>query len=98
MRGLPRQYLQLKKLLKFGAKVFVCDPKAMEKCKRNLWKEGKRTVKILIFITFKDADLCVIMSEWNEFKEIYDKFKLRKIKLWLIVKRSLIRLKPKNIV
>jgi len=66
----------IENLLRRGAKVSVYDPEAMENAKGIFGNKVKYCKNIESAL--KDADLCIIMTEWDEFKEIYDKFKLMK--------------------
>lgn len=63
----------IKKLQKKGAKIRVFDPIAMENAKRIL-----KSVEFCkdAYMAAKDADLLIIMTEWNEFRQI----NLRKVK------------------
>ena len=66
----------IEKLLKAGGKVFVYDPQAMENAKGIFGNKVKYCERVEFAL--EDAELCLIMTEWNEFREIYDKFELMK--------------------
>jgi UDPglucose 6-dehydrogenase len=68
----------IRDLLEEGVIVKVYDPIAMENAKRIFAKE-----KTLIFATdpyaaVKDAELCILVTDWNEFKEL-DLKKIKKL-------------------
>lgn len=58
----------VKRLLKEKAKVKVFDPKAMEKAKKELGEDV--TYCVDIYDAASGADCVILMTEWNEFKEI----------------------------
>ena len=65
----------IKRLIKEGAKIKAYDPAAMEKTKKEL----KDTIGYCkdIYETVAGADCIILMTEWNEFKEIdWDRIKL----------------------
>jgi UDPglucose 6-dehydrogenase len=66
----------IRQLLKSGAKIKTYDPVALENA-RNLLKDEKN-IKFNknIFETVENADLLIILTEWNEFKQL----DLKKIK------------------
>jgi UDPglucose 6-dehydrogenase len=58
----------IKRLLGEGAKIKACDPEAMEKAKDEL---GDQVIYCKdIYEAAKGSDCVVLMTEWNEFKEI----------------------------
>ena len=64
----------IKRLIKEGAKIKAYDPAAMEKTKKEL----KDTIGYCkdIYETVAGADCIILMTEWNEFKEIdWDRIK-----------------------
>ncbi|MBL7072445.1 MAG: UDP-glucose/GDP-mannose dehydrogenase family protein [Candidatus Omnitrophica bacterium] len=58
----------IRRLVKEGAKVKVFDPKAMEKAKKELAEDV--TYCVDIYDAADSADCVILMTEWNEFKEI----------------------------
>jgi len=58
----------IRRLVKERAKVKVFDPKAMEKAKKELGKDV--TYCVDIYDAADSADCVILMTEWNEFKEI----------------------------
>jgi len=77
----------IEKLLKTGADVYTYDPKAIENAKGIFGNRIKYCKNI--DSALEEAELCIIMTDWNEFKEIYDKFKLMKNKIVIDGKRIL---------
>ncbi|HEX54812.1 MAG: UDP-glucose 6-dehydrogenase [Candidatus Altiarchaeales archaeon] len=58
------------KLLKENCKIKAYDPKAME----NFEKINKKIYYAnSVDDALKDSDLCIILTEWDEFRDIYDK-------------------------
>ncbi|ODS40484.1 UDP-glucose 6-dehydrogenase [Candidatus Altiarchaeales archaeon WOR_SM1_SCG] len=84
----------IEKLLKSGAKIFVYDPEAMENAKGIFGNKVKYCKSI--DSALENADLCIIMTEWNDFKEIYDKFSLMKNKIVVDGRRILDPVKAEN--
>lgn len=68
MRDAPSRVV-IPALLKMGAKVKAFDPVSMENAKRLPEFEGLEYAKDE-FAAVKDADLVIIMTEWNEFKQM----------------------------
>jgi len=58
----------IKRLIKEKAKVRVFDPKAMDKVKTEIGEEI--TYCEDIYDAAREADCVILMTEWNEFKEI----------------------------
>ncbi|MFQ5951899.1 MAG: UDP-glucose dehydrogenase family protein [Candidatus Omnitrophota bacterium] len=58
----------IKDLLKEGAKIKVYDPAAMEKARSELGDEVIYCEDV--YEAVKDSDCVVLMTEWNEFKEV----------------------------
>ncbi|MFH1305134.1 MAG: UDP-glucose/GDP-mannose dehydrogenase family protein [Candidatus Omnitrophota bacterium] len=58
----------IKRLLSEGANVKAFDPAAMEKSKKEL--AGRIVYCEDVYETAREADCVVLMTEWNEFKEI----------------------------
>jgi len=58
----------IESLLKEGAKIKAFDPAAMEKAKNRL---GEKIIYCKdVYETAEDADCIILMTEWNEFKEV----------------------------
>ena len=66
MREAPSVYI-IKKLMLLGAKIKAFDPIAMENAKTII---SKLTFGRNVQDTAKDADALVILTEWNEFKQL----------------------------
>lgn len=67
--------------------IYAYDPKAINNSKKifgNKINYCKNVDEAL-----KDADICVIATKWDEFKDIYDKFKLMKNKIVIDGRRIL---------
>ncbi|MDD3088545.1 MAG: UDP-glucose/GDP-mannose dehydrogenase family protein [Candidatus Omnitrophica bacterium] len=67
----------IRRLVKEGARIRVFDPAAMERSMEELKVEGIKWCKD-IYETSDGADCVILMTEWNEFKEV-DWDKLKKI-------------------
>jgi len=84
----------IKTLLKENATIQAYDPKAVENAKKifgNRINYCKNIDECL-----NDADVCIIAADWDEFKEIYDKFELMKNKIVIDGRRILDPEKCKN--
>ncbi len=57
-------------LLKEGAKIQAYDPIAMENMRRKLKDEKNITFTTDVYAAVKNADVAILITEWNEFKEI----------------------------
>jgi len=57
----------IKELLKYGAEISACDPKAIETAKIVL-KEEKIEYTKSSYDTLKNADALLLLTEWNEFR------------------------------
>jgi UDPglucose 6-dehydrogenase len=68
----------IKALLDEGAKIKTFDPIAMDNAKRLL--SGKKGVEFVedSYTAAKDADVLIVVTEWNEFKEL-DLSKIKKL-------------------
>lgn len=74
MRDAP-SLLIIKKLLKAGAKVKAIDPVAMKEAKKLL---PKVTFTDNVYTTVKGAEAVIIVTEWNEFRNL-DLVKIKKL-------------------
>jgi len=66
-------------LLKKNANIHTYDPKATENAKRIFGNKINYCKNIDECLN--DADVCIIATDWDEFKKIYDKFNLMKNKI-----------------
>mgnify|MGYP001605593899 CR=1 FL=1 len=66
----------IKELLAAGAKVNTYDPIAMDNAKKIFTKEKNIAYSQEVYSTVKDADILIILTEWNEFQQL----DLKKIK------------------
>jgi len=66
-------------LLKEKCKIYAYDPKATENAKKIFG--NKINYCESVDECLNDADACIIVTDWNEFREIYDKFNLMKNKI-----------------
>ncbi len=74
-------------LLKENANIYAYDPRATENAKKvfgNRINYCKNIDKCL-----NRAEICIIATDWNEFKEIYDKLNLMKNKIVIDGRRML---------
>jgi UDPglucose 6-dehydrogenase len=69
MRDAPSLVI-IRKLLGDGAQVAAFDPIAQENAKRILKEETNITFGENVEEVLKDADLAILVTEWNEFKEL----------------------------
>jgi len=74
-------------LLKEKCTIQTYDPKATENAKKIFGNRINYCKNI--DETLEDADVCIIASDWDEFKEIYDKFELMKNKIVIDGRRML---------
>lgn len=68
MRDAPSRVI-IPKLIKMGAIVKVYDPVAMENA-RKIFKDAGVLFCEDSYDAVKNADLCILLTEWNEFKEL----------------------------
>ncbi|NHJ32213.1 MAG: UDP-glucose/GDP-mannose dehydrogenase family protein [Asgard group archaeon] len=57
-------------LLSKGAEIIAYDPKAMEEAKKEHWIGEKIEYASSIQDALKDADVCLLITEWNEFRNL----------------------------
>jgi UDPglucose 6-dehydrogenase len=60
----------IKELTAAGAKIKTYDPIAMDNAKKIFAKEKNITYSPELYATVKDADLLILLTEWNEFQEL----------------------------
>jgi UDPglucose 6-dehydrogenase len=68
----------IRDLLEEGVSVKAYDPIAIENAKRIFVKEKELTFANDPYEAVKDADLCILVTDWNEFKEL-DLKKMKKL-------------------
>ena len=69
MRNAPSIKI-IENLLKKGAKVFGYDPEAMKEAKKEQWIGEKITYVESIDEALKEADACLLVTDWKIFKEL----------------------------
>lgn len=57
-------------LLSIGATVIAWDPKALDEAKKDHWIGDKITYAESIQAALKDADACLLVTEWDEFRKL----------------------------
>ncbi len=69
MRSAPSIKI-IEQLLAKGAKVTAYDPKAIAEAKKECWLGDKITYADSIQTALKDADACLLVTEWSEFRKL----------------------------
>jgi UDPglucose 6-dehydrogenase len=60
----------IKELLAAGGKIAAYDPIAMDNAKKIFAKEKNIAYSQELYATVKDADILIILTEWNEFRQL----------------------------
>jgi len=69
IRLAPSIYI-IKRLISEGARIKAYDPVAMDNSAKELGREGNVEFCENMYETVNGADCLVVMTEWNEFKEV----------------------------